>query len=143
MSQETVAVVAAAFEAFARGGLDELTRYWTDDVEHRAIEGALDDSGPIHGRDAMRAYLQDWLDMFDDFKSEPIELIDAGEDKVIAILRISGHAKLSGVETDLTFAAVCKIRDRKIAVGREYATRTEAFAAAGLLTDDAQRANTS
>ena len=29
---------------------------WAEDVEHRAIEGAPDDHGPIIGRDAMRAY---------------------------------------------------------------------------------------
>ena len=48
--------------------------------------------------------MQDWLDMFDDFRAEPVELIEAGEDKVIAVMRISGRAKLSGVETDLTYA---------------------------------------
>jgi ketosteroid isomerase-like protein len=56
----------------------------------------------------------------------------AGEDRVVAVLRISGRAKLSGVETDLTDAAVYTIRDGKIAVGREYATRDEALEAAGL-----------
>ena len=50
-----------------------------------------------------RAYLQDWLDTFDDFKGEPVDLIDAGEDKVIGVTRISGRPKLSGVETDLTY----------------------------------------
>ena len=44
--------------------------------------------------------MQDWLDLFDDFRAEPVELIDAGEDKVIAVTRISGRAKLSGAETD-------------------------------------------
>jgi hypothetical protein len=45
-------------------------------------EGAIDDRGPLHGNDAFRAYLQDWLDTFDDFKVEPVELIDAGEERV-------------------------------------------------------------
>jgi ketosteroid isomerase-like protein len=45
---------------------------------------------------------------------------------------MSGRAKLSGVETDLTFAAVYTIRDGKIARGREYWTREEALEAAGL-----------
>ena len=61
--------------------------------------------------------MQDWLDMFDDFKAEPMELIDAGEDQVIAVARISGRAKPSGVETDLTYAAVYIFRDGKIARG--------------------------
>jgi ketosteroid isomerase-like protein len=132
MSQENVAVVEAALKASARDGLDAWSDYWTDDIEHRAIEGALDDRGPMHGKDAVRAYLQDWLDMFDDFNVEPVELIDAGGDQVIAVLRASGRAKLSGVETDLTYAIVWTIRGGRIARGREYWTRDEAFEAAGL-----------
>src|SRR5215203_4168316 len=124
MSQEkNVEVVKAALDAWPRG-LDALAEYWTDDIDHRAIEGALDDRGPMHGKEAVRDYLQDWLDMFDDFKVEP-ELIDAGDDQVVGVLRVSGRAKLSRVETDLTYAVVYTIRDGKIARGREYTTRNE------------------
>jgi ketosteroid isomerase-like protein len=132
MSRENVAVVQAALNAFARDGLDALAMYWTEDIDHRAIEGAPDDRGPMHGRDAVRAYVQDWLDTFDDVRTEVVELIDADEDKVIAVLRMSGRAKLSGVETELTYAVVYTIRDGKIARGREYATRDQALEAAGL-----------
>lgn len=47
-------------------------------------------------------------------------------------MRISGLAKLSAIETDLTYAALYTIRDGKIARGREYETRQEALEAAGL-----------
>jgi ketosteroid isomerase-like protein len=132
MSEENVAVVVAAWNAFAQGGLDALAAYWTEDVDHRAIEGAPDDRGPMHSREALRAYFQDWLDIFDDVETEVVELIDAGGDKVIAVLEVSGRAKLSGVETRLTYAVVYTIRDRKIARGREYAVRDQALEAAGL-----------
>jgi ketosteroid isomerase-like protein len=132
MSQENVEIVRAAAVAFNRGELDDWLEYLADDIDHRAVEGAPDDPGPIHGKDAVRAYAEDWLATFDDFKSEPAELIDAGEDKVIVVTRISGRAKLSGVETDLTYAALYTIRDGKIARGREYWTREEAVEAAGL-----------
>jgi ketosteroid isomerase-like protein len=132
MSQENVTTVHAAFEAMERGGLDALAEYWTDDLDHRAMEGAIDDRGPMHGKEAVHAYLQDWFDMFDDFKVKPVELIDAGEEQVVAVLRFGGRAKQSGVETEQTFATVYTIRDRKIARGREYATRNQALEAAGL-----------
>jgi ketosteroid isomerase-like protein len=132
MSQENVAAVEAALNAFAREGLDALAEYWADDIDHRAIEGSVDDRGPMKGKDAVRAYVQDWLDTFDDLSVEPVELLDAGEGRVIAVLRLSGRAKLSGVETDLTYAAVYTIRDGKIARGREYAARAEAIEATGL-----------
>ena len=132
MSQENVEIVRDAAVAFNRGDLDAWFEYWADDIDYRAAEGALDDRGPMQGKDAVRAYAHDWLDMFDDFKSEALELIDAGEDQVIAVLRISGRAKLSGVETDLTYAALYTIRDGKVARGREYWTKEQALEAAGL-----------
>jgi ketosteroid isomerase-like protein len=132
MSQENVEIVRSMFEAANRGDPDAWLEYWTDDIDFRAAEGAPDDHGPIKGKDALRAFLQDWLNTFDDFKVEPIELIDAGEDNVIAVMRISGRAKLSGVETDLTYAELSTLREGKIARGRQYFTRDEALEAAGL-----------
>jgi ketosteroid isomerase-like protein len=92
MSQENVEMAREAAAAFNRGDLDAWFEYLADDIDYRAVEGALDDRGPMHGKDAIRAYMQDWLDLFDDFKSEPLELIDAGEDQVIAVVRMSGRA---------------------------------------------------
>jgi ketosteroid isomerase-like protein len=132
MSQEAIKIVREAAAAFNRGDSDAWLEYLADDIDHRAVEGALDDHGPIHGKDALRAYLDDWIGTFDDFRSEPIELIEAGEDEVIAVTRISGRAKLSGVETDLTFAALYTVRDGKIVRGREYWTKEQALEAAGL-----------
>ena len=80
----------------------------------------------------MRAYIQEWMDLFDDFRIEPVELIDAGDGEVVAVLRFGGGAKLSGVETDQTMGAVFEIRDGQIARGREYSTRARALEAAGV-----------
>jgi ketosteroid isomerase-like protein len=132
MSQENVEAVRTALDAMARGGLDAFSEYWTDDIDHRAIEGAVDDRGPMHGKEAVRSYVQDWLDTFDEFAVDPLELIDAGADQVVGVLRISGRAKQSGIESGLTYAAVYTLRDRKIARGREYATREEALEATEL-----------
>jgi ketosteroid isomerase-like protein len=131
MSQENVEIVADTIAAFNRGDLDAGSDFWTDDLDYRVAQGAPDDPGPIRGKEAMRTYVEDWLDTFDDFRGEVIELIDAGDD-VIVVMRIGGRAKLSGVETDLTFAAIYTIRDGKIARGREYWTREQALEAAGL-----------
>ena len=131
MSQENIKTTRDAAAAFNRGDLDTWLAYCTDDIDYRAAQGALDDRGPIHGKHALRAYAQDWLDTFDDFRQEPVELIDAGE-KVISVNRVTGRAKLSGVATGLTYAALYTYRDGKIAVGREYFTRAEALEAAGL-----------
>ena len=84
------------------------------------------------GKDAVRAWLQDWIDMFDGFWMELVELIDAGGVTVFTAERYGGRARLSGVETDSTNWTVFTIRDGKIARGHEYPTREQALEAAGL-----------
>jgi ketosteroid isomerase-like protein len=133
MSEENVERVRDAVVAYNRGDLDAfLDEYWTDDIDYRAVEGAPDDHGPIHGKAEMRAYMQDWFDTFDDLKVEPLEVIDAGQDQAVAVVRFGGRAKLSGVEADLTFAVVYTLRDGKVARGREYWTKEQALEVAGL-----------
>ena len=88
--------------------------------------------GPIHGKEGVRAWLQDWIDMFDGFWMELVELIDAGGVTVFTAERYGGRARLSGVETDQANWTVFTIRDGKIARGHEYRTREQALEAAGL-----------
>ena len=133
MSEENVRVAQAAVDAFNRDGVDGWLEYFTDDVDYRAAEGAFDDRGPIHGKDALRAYAEDWAEMFVDVRIEPVEVIDAGDDTVIAVMRISGRPKGTSAEAlTLSVAGVNTIRDGKIARSREYWTREEALEAAGL-----------
>jgi ketosteroid isomerase-like protein len=129
MSQENINTVRDSAAAFNRGDLDAWLEFWTDDIDYRAAEGAPDDPGPIQDKDALRAYVQDWRDTFDDFALEPVELNEAGEDTVVGVMKVSGRAKLSGVATDLTHAFLYTFRDGQIARGREYWTRDEALEA--------------
>jgi ketosteroid isomerase-like protein len=86
----------------------------------------------VKAKNALRAWLEDWTDMFDEFQMELLELIDAGDDTVVAIERFGGRAKRSGVETHQTIGDVFTIRDGRISCGREYATVEQALEAAGV-----------
>jgi ketosteroid isomerase-like protein len=103
---------------------------WAPDIDHRAIEGAPDDVGPIIGRDAVRAYLADWYEMFPDLAAVPEEIVDAGPERVVVVWHVSGTAKASGVPTELRSAIVYTIRGGKIVRGREYMTKDEALISA-------------
>lgn len=131
MSDENVDVVRASFEAWRRGGLDAAAGFWDPKIDWRPMEGAPDDFGVMHGIEAVRAYMQDWIDMFDDVRLEAEELIDAG-DHVVAVQRGSGRAKISGVPGELRYAVVYTVRDGKIVRAREYADREQALQAAGM-----------
>jgi ketosteroid isomerase-like protein len=70
--------------------------------------------------------------MFDDLTLVAEELVDAGDDRVVALQRITGRAKISGIETEIRFSVVYTLRDGKIIRGREYIDHNEALEAAGL-----------
>jgi ketosteroid isomerase-like protein len=101
MSQPNVEIVRAFLAAFSDRGLDAFAEFVDPDINWRAVEGAVDDVGEIEGLAAVRAYVAHWLDTFENLALEPEELIDAGSDHVLAVLRLRGRAKVSGIETEL------------------------------------------
>jgi ketosteroid isomerase-like protein len=129
MSQENVEIVRQSWEAYADDGLDAMTEFWDADINWRAIEGAPDDAGEMHGREAARRYCQDWLDTFDDLTSVPEEVIDVDDERVIGVQRVTGRARLSGGETELHYAVVYELRVGKIVRVREYTDREQAVRA--------------
>jgi ketosteroid isomerase-like protein len=132
MSQENVEIVRESLAAYTDGGIDAAAEFWDSDISWRAIEGAPDDVGEMHGPEALRRYLQDWLDMFDDVTNVPEEVLDLGDDRVVAVQHATGRARASGVQTDIRYAVVYTLRDGKIVCGREYIDRNEALEAVGL-----------
>jgi ketosteroid isomerase-like protein len=132
MSRENVEIVRDSLKALDDGGVDSIAAFWHPEISWRAIEGALDDVGEMQGIESARLYVQDWLGTFDNFSVVPEELLDVDDDRVIAIQRASGRAKLSGIETQLRYAVVYTLRGGRIVRCREYADRKEALKAAGL-----------
>ena len=69
-------------------------------------------------------------------RTSPTELEEAeaiGEDHVLALGRVAGRARASGVETELRLAVLYTVRGGRIVRGREYMTKDEALAAASQL----------
>ena len=132
MSQENVEIVRRMLQAFADRGPDAMAEFWDPDIDWRAAEGAIDDVGEMHGPVAVRRYIQDWIDTFDDFSVAVEDMQDVGDDRVLAIQRLNGRAKLSGTEIDLRYAVVNTVRDGKVVRGREYLKVQEALEAVGL-----------
>jgi ketosteroid isomerase-like protein len=129
MSEEDVGVVRGALEAYADRGLDGMEEYWGEEINWRAIEGAPDDVGEIHGPERVRRYFQDWVDMFEGITNVAEELFDIGDGRVLAVQRAAGRARLSGAETEIRFAVVYTVRDGRIVRGREYLDRGKAIEA--------------
>ena len=70
MSQENVELVRRMFESFGHPTTENLQAFLDEfidpDVDWRAVEGAVDDVGGMRGTEAVRLYMANWLETFDD-----------------------------------------------------------------------------
>jgi ketosteroid isomerase-like protein len=142
MSRENVDLVWRASEALnqaiANNDVTPMLRDFLDrDVYWRAAEGAIDDVGGMRGHDAVRRYFEDWSDDFDNLTLTPQQFVELDDERVLVRQRLSGRAKHTGIETELTFFAIYTIREGRFIEVREYVTREEALEAVGLSEQDA------
>jgi ketosteroid isomerase-like protein len=131
MSQENVEVVRLAVDALNRRDLATLDSLWSEEGElHSRL--AASEGHVFRGRQGIRDYYV-WLDdAFEEFESEVEKIIDAGEDRVVALLRFSARGKASGVSLDQRFGIILTFQDERIARADSYFSPAEALEAAGL-----------
>jgi ketosteroid isomerase-like protein len=99
---------------------------WSPQIEWRAIEGAPDDVGQMHGSARLARYYGEWVELFDEIRHELRDCRDVGENVVIA-LHIAARNRSSGMPLGLDYAVVCEVgADGNLRRGREYATLDEA-----------------
>jgi ketosteroid isomerase-like protein len=130
VSQENVETVRRGYEMLAEG---ELSRF--DELAHP--DAVIDMSrhpflpATFSGREGMRRFVEQMDQMWQDFRVEPEEFIDAGDTVVVAV-RASGRGR-DGDEVSKQLFAVWTLRGGKVArVTGGYENRTEALEAASL-----------
>ena len=106
MSQENVEIVR---RALATESIEPLIDHLSPEIEWTTT-GAFLEAATYHGHDEVRRYLGAMQDEFDDLRSEPQELIDAGEEVVVG-WRIKGVGKRSGASVDLMLYTVGLVRE--------------------------------
>jgi ketosteroid isomerase-like protein len=89
------------------------------------------DRGPFRGRAEVLAHMRSWFETLDAFRSEPEEIVDAGE-KVLVVHHSHGIPKGSHAEVDLRFASVSQVRDGRMVWHKQYRHRAEALEVVGL-----------
>ena len=132
MSQENVEVVRRTYQAWNRRDFDEAVEWLAPDVEWRMPPNLPDaetwrsSEEVIHGLDV---FLESW----DRLEVEVQQYIDAG-DRVVALLRYSGRAAMTGLELEgaAVDAAVWTLRDGKVVKVEMYGDVSEALEAVGL-----------
>jgi ketosteroid isomerase-like protein len=130
-AQENVEIAKRANDAENGRDLNAFAELATEDVEwFPSIAGGLDRGG-YKGREGMERYYQEYDEMWDSFTSYIDEYRAVG-DTVVALGRIEGKGRGSGVPVSTPVGTVIEFRDGKISRARVYRDHDEALRAAGL-----------
>jgi ketosteroid isomerase-like protein len=137
MSEENVEVIRRLFEAFQDGF-------------QRGDPGAVFDSGLLaadfewipfpgfpgpqsyRGRDGFVEFWRTWTEDFEGWSVENERLINAPDERVVALVHQSATGKGSGVPVELHFGMVYELDDGRVTRIRNYPDPTEALEVAGL-----------
>jgi ketosteroid isomerase-like protein len=130
MSDENVEILRRALPDSAPPNVEALFAILDENVEWDYV-GAFPDAVTYHGPGEVREFLGRWAAGFDDFGFESEEAIDAG-DSVVVRLHQWGSGKETGARVESRTWQVFTFRDGKVIHCRGYATKAEAFVAAGL-----------
>lgn len=106
MARENVEIVRSIFEAWSRGDFSSADWAHPDIVFVPGI-------GPsVKGLEAMARTWSEFLEPWEGYSVEPLEIVDAGDDRVLLTLRFHGRGRRSGASIDAFQGAnIFTIRD--------------------------------
>ena len=131
MSRENVEIVRAMWAAYARGDFDAALRAYAEDTVWDDTRYRPD--GAVHvGHGGLVDLTRTWRETWERYDIAAEEVLDAGDDKVAAVMRETGEGRGGGVELTNRWGLVVTVRDGKIAHTMVYRTPEEALEAAGL-----------
>ena len=133
MSDANVEIVRRVYDALADPGEDVIA-LWDPDVEFdvsRDIWGAVMGGGHYRGVEGVRAWMLDLYAAWEQLDIDLEELIEAGDD-VVAVIRVAGRGRVSGIEMEYRPAGVWTIRDGRIVRVVWFVDRDDALEAAGI-----------
>ncbi|HXE98988.1 MAG TPA: nuclear transport factor 2 family protein [Solirubrobacterales bacterium] len=118
-------LVRRAVDAFQRGDLEGVLAEAREDFEI-FLPSNLPNSGRFVGLDGYSTWLGQWLDAWEDFTVEIVEMQPVGDRHVIATVRQSGLGKGSGIPVEMEIAYMWDVRDGRLAALHLYPSREEA-----------------
>jgi ketosteroid isomerase-like protein len=136
MSRENIEVVDRTIGGRRLSGTDQTTiAAFVDrldpNVEYEE-DPAFPEAAVYSGRDDVLGYYRQFIAEFQELRFEVEELVDAGGDGVLALLRMHGRGKGSGAAFDFRPAWVFRVHDGRVVRIRAYLDRAEALRATGL-----------
>jgi ketosteroid isomerase-like protein len=131
MSEENVAIIRRAFDAYTRGDIDAVLELCSDDILVTQAEEVPGVAPQQRGHAGVLEAFGIWPEQWDDFQVEIKEILADPGDQVVVATRQRGRGKQSGVEVEADFTFLFSIRDEKIAEWRIFVRESQALDAVG------------
>lgn len=128
--EANVETLRRGYEALNARDLSQVLALIDDQIEWDPGELSPDAPRAGRGRDEFEAFVRSWIDTFDEFRVEPVEVVEDGP-FLIATVRQSGRGRASGVEIEIEIAHVWTTRDGRAVRLRSYRSTAEALEAVG------------
>jgi ketosteroid isomerase-like protein len=131
MSRENVEVVAANFREFkaTRQPTPFVAPDWVWDM--RTFRG-WPENQEYRGSDEFMEFFARWIEPYDEWDFEVEDLVDAGDDRVVAVIRQRGRVRGAGSWVELHYGTVCTLADNLIQRMQIFMSAEEALEAVGL-----------
>ena len=132
MSQENIELVMRRMVAFQEQGmLRALPEIESDFVWDLSTLEYWPDETEYVGREGFDDFLAKWTEAYEEFEQSVEEVIDAGDEHVIAVVRQRGRPRGSDAWAELVFGIVWTIKAGRFRRGQVFRTREDAVNALG------------
>jgi ketosteroid isomerase-like protein len=129
MSKEAMDAVRGAFEPFARGDFSAVADL-PDEFE-LVLAPEMPDAGTYRGDEARR-WIAAWVDSFERLTQELVNLVDVGDDRVLAEFIQRGWTAGSDLPVELPTWSLSTLREGTFVRNELFMNRAAALEAAGL-----------
>ncbi len=131
---ENIELLRRAWDTFVRRDISGLD-YLHPELEFVAGPETLPDGGVFRGREGFREVVTQWASAWGDYRQEPREFIDLGDDRAIVVAHTTGRSRESGLEFEMDTAYLYTFAEGKILRIQTARDRTEALRLAGRAAD--------
>lgn len=123
-----MATLRRGYEALNRGDLSEVMALIADDITWDPGPLTPDSDAGASGPAGFEALIRSWIEAFDDFHIEPLEVTEHGQ-FLIASVRQSGRGRASGLDIAVEIAHVWQVENGRAIRLESYRNADEAWAA--------------
>lgn len=131
MSVSNVELVRLAVEAANHRDVATLDAIWSEQAAFHSTFAASE-GRVFRGRQGIRDYFATLGEVFEDIRIETEEITEAGEDRLVVVVRVTGRGKGSGAKVEQRNGQVWTFADGKIARVDSYLSQSEALEAVEL-----------